>query len=105
MASDRSASSTTSRVAAIRSRAAGADRKSTRLNSSHLGISYAVFGLQKETGAVDDRRRPVRLIWGGQAGGGDAGGGAGAAARRRTHSEYGGHDGQTATRSGEAHAT
>src|SRR5437899_7351571 len=25
------------------------DRKSTRLNSSHLGISYAVFGLKKKT--------------------------------------------------------
>src|SRR5437899_6841008 len=27
---------------------AGADRKSTRLNSSHLGISYAVFCLKKK---------------------------------------------------------
>src|SRR5205814_10355245 len=27
----------------------GVDRKSTRLNSSHLGISYAVFCLKKET--------------------------------------------------------
>src|SRR5258705_2938588 len=26
----------------------GSDRKSTRLNSSHLGISYAVFCLQKK---------------------------------------------------------
>src|ERR1035441_10887158 len=26
------------------------DRKSTRLNSSHLGISYAVFSLKKHTG-------------------------------------------------------
>src|ERR1035441_8393469 len=26
----------------------GADRKSTRLNSSHLGISYAVFCLKKQ---------------------------------------------------------
>src|ERR1035441_5512020 len=26
----------------------GVDRKSTRLNSSHLGISYAVFCLKKE---------------------------------------------------------
>src|SRR5947199_3454991 len=26
------------------------DRKSTRLNSSHLGISYAVFCLKKQTG-------------------------------------------------------
>src|ERR1039458_335696 len=30
------------------------DRKSTRLNSSHLGISYAVFCLKKNT-----RRSPV----------------------------------------------
>src|ERR1039458_10487594 len=29
-----------------------ADRKSTRLNSSHLGISYAVFCLKKKTGNV-----------------------------------------------------
>src|SRR5205814_8703149 len=28
----------------------GTDRKSTRLNSSHLGISYAVFCLKKKTG-------------------------------------------------------
>src|SRR5437899_7969172 len=27
------------------------DRKSTRLNSSHLGISYAVFCLKKKSGA------------------------------------------------------
>src|SRR5262245_64617220 len=30
------------------------DRKSTRLNSSHLGISYAVFCLKKKT-EVNDR--------------------------------------------------
>src|SRR5947199_2916323 len=29
-------------------RAASGDRKSTRLNSSHLGISYAVFCLKKK---------------------------------------------------------
>src|SRR5262245_64889099 len=29
-------------------RPCGADRKSTRLNSSHLGISYAVFCLKKK---------------------------------------------------------
>src|SRR5436853_832205 len=29
------------------------DRKSTRLNSSHLGISYAVFCLKKKNGHVD----------------------------------------------------
>src|SRR5688500_20327599 len=31
-----------------RAHAAGADRKSTRLNSSHLVISYAVFCLKKK---------------------------------------------------------
>src|SRR5215472_6546628 len=31
-----------------RDRSAGGDRKSTRLNSSHLGISYAVFCLKKK---------------------------------------------------------
>src|SRR5690625_6525652 len=30
-------------------RARGADRKSTRLNSSHVAISYAVFCLKKKT--------------------------------------------------------
>src|SRR5437899_4366277 len=30
---------------------AGLDRKSTRLNSSHLGISYAVFCLKKKNAA------------------------------------------------------
>src|SRR5437899_3571018 len=33
------------------------DRKSTRLNSSHLGISYAVFCLKKKT---DQQGRPHR---------------------------------------------
>src|SRR5258705_6876747 len=31
------------------------DRKSTRLNSSHLGISYAVFCLKKKKIAHEDR--------------------------------------------------
>src|SRR5438045_8536494 len=36
---------------------AGLDRKSTRLNSSHLGISYAVFCLKK-------KRKTLRLsVW------------------------------------------
>src|SRR5947199_7199457 len=35
-------------AAPARSAAAGQDRKSTRLNSSHLGISYAVFCLKKK---------------------------------------------------------
>src|SRR5437899_5385321 len=35
----------------------GGDRKSTRLNSSHLGISYAVFCLKKKT--KEESRLPV----------------------------------------------
>src|SRR4051812_16306844 len=42
------------------------DRKSTRLNSSHMSISYAVFCLKKKKGALEhpagpalQRRRPV----------------------------------------------
>src|SRR5439155_12367517 len=31
----------------------GADRKSTRLNSSHVAISYAVFCLKKKTNPTD----------------------------------------------------
>src|SRR5258705_4456947 len=37
--------------------AQGRDRKSTRLNSSHLGISYAVFCLKKKQDA-----KPVRIL-------------------------------------------
>src|SRR5205814_5950217 len=36
------------RLGAGRRRGAARDRKSTRLNSSHLGISYAVFCLKKK---------------------------------------------------------
>src|SRR5438477_12366919 len=32
--------------------ATGGDRKSTRLNSSHMSISYAVFCLKKKTASV-----------------------------------------------------
>src|ERR1039458_4413656 len=34
------------------------DRKSTRLNSSHLGISYAVFCLKKKTRTEQPVNRP-----------------------------------------------
>src|SRR5262245_62327359 len=34
-----------------------ADRKSTRLNSSHLGISYAVFCLKKKTKETTNKDR------------------------------------------------
>src|ERR1039458_10759766 len=43
-----SRSASCSRVAVFHSRSRS-DRKSTRLNSSHLGISYAVFCLKKKT--------------------------------------------------------
>src|SRR2546426_5157714 len=36
----------------LQSRSCGSDRKSTRLNSSHLVISYAVFCLKKKKGIV-----------------------------------------------------
>src|SRR5947199_6102195 len=37
------------------------DRKSTRLNSSHLGISYAVFCLKKKKNETKRRRHLSRL--------------------------------------------
>src|SRR5437660_4045441 len=37
-------------------RAEGQDRKSTRLNSSHVAISYAVFCLKKKIVAVVEHR-------------------------------------------------
>src|SRR5690606_39937050 len=45
--------------AAIASRKAPSDRKSTRLNSSHVKISYAVFCLKKKT---IERRNLVNKI-------------------------------------------
>src|SRR5690625_79184 len=36
-----------------------ADRKSTRLNSSHVAISYAVFCLKKKTANLKSRRPPL----------------------------------------------
>src|SRR5436309_11737680 len=48
------------RGADIAERADEQDRKSTRLNSSHVKISYAVFCLKKKTNP--DRRRPIRHI-------------------------------------------
>src|SRR5699024_11986735 len=37
------------------------DRKSTRLNSSHVSISYAVFCLKKKTDNADIARRSVLI--------------------------------------------
>src|SRR5947199_5563583 len=41
----------------LRKRLLKKDRKSTRLNSSHLGISYAVFCLKKKECVVVSRER------------------------------------------------
>src|SRR5436853_2167085 len=42
---------------------AAEDRKSTRLNSSHLGISYAVFCLKKKSSsAIAKARTSIRLV-------------------------------------------
>src|SRR5262245_64501127 len=41
----------------------GSDRKSTRLNSSHLGISYAVFCLKKKTIMTRIRRRVAAQVY------------------------------------------
>src|SRR5438034_4266213 len=41
---------------------AGRDRKSTRLNSSHTVISYAVFCLKKKKNKIKDRVRKVRQM-------------------------------------------
>src|SRR5699024_12519889 len=40
----------------------GEDRKSTRLNSSHVSISYAVFCLKKKTSRERCSRRIVAII-------------------------------------------
>src|SRR5215468_8845790 len=45
----------------VRREAAG-DRKSTRLNSSHLTISYAVFCLKKKKTPNDDRRHAKEIV-------------------------------------------
>src|SRR5690554_7451233 len=53
-------------IASVLKRIFGLDRKSTRLNSSHVRISYAVFCLKKKTIDVSaplrlsSRRRPPR---------------------------------------------
>src|SRR3712207_7158010 len=45
-----------------RGMAGSSDRKSTRLNSSHANISYAVFCLKKKAGKDTDRPLPT-LLW------------------------------------------
>src|ERR1035438_476088 len=45
----------------------GRDRKSTRLNSSHLGISYAVFCLKKKAkGASGPRQKSIGVAYQGR---------------------------------------
>src|ERR1039457_1030805 len=44
-------------------RAAAGDRKSTRLNSSHLGISYAAFCLKKSKRGSVTARAPMAASW------------------------------------------
>src|SRR5262245_49919166 len=59
--SRRSSGSTPRRTRARRRCDSRSDRKSTRLNSSHLGISYAVFCLKKKTTsqeAVQNQNEP-----------------------------------------------
>src|SRR5436853_4152436 len=46
-----------SHLGTIAIRSGTADRKSTRLNSSHLGISYAVFCLKKKKNEYAEHRR------------------------------------------------
>src|SRR5438067_6138993 len=43
------------------STATTADRKSTRLNSSHVSISYAVFCLKKKTEIDLEYKNPIKL--------------------------------------------
>src|SRR5947199_7056776 len=40
----------------------GLDRKSTRLNSSHLGISYAAFCLKKKTPVKEEPKEVVKEV-------------------------------------------
>src|SRR5690625_6051121 len=37
------------------------DRKSTRLNSSHVAISYAVFCLKKKIKKIDNRNTQIKI--------------------------------------------
>src|SRR5258705_7744723 len=47
-------------LAGIATEVDAADRKSTRLNSSHLGISYAVFCLKKKK---NEHQTLTLLVW------------------------------------------
>src|SRR5690606_40190493 len=57
---DRVPDSVAQRVRTLRERTAhGPDRKSTRLNSSHVKISYAVFCLKKKTTSMPAAHAPT----------------------------------------------
>src|SRR5262245_63973396 len=45
----------------LRVEAGRLDRKSTRLNSSHLGISYAVFCLKKKKKKKSNKNNNIRI--------------------------------------------
>src|SRR5690625_5461665 len=47
------------RIAELESAPSAADRKSTRLNSSHVAISYAVFCLKKKKSIADAKVREL----------------------------------------------
>src|SRR5256885_13310730 len=49
---------TTAAILVLAANTSFADRKSTRLNSSHLVISYAVFCLKKKIRRIQHRRAP-----------------------------------------------
>src|SRR5262245_63115773 len=46
----------------VSSRTISPDRKSTRLNSSHLGISYAVFCLKKKNNEKQPKTRTKQIL-------------------------------------------
>src|SRR2546427_8563315 len=50
------------RYRALERRCGNIDRKSTRLNSSHSQISYAVFCLKKKTGIGESVEDPARIL-------------------------------------------
>src|SRR5262245_63137657 len=57
-------STASARASALESTSSStSDRKSTRLNSSHLGISYAVFCLKKKNAILQITRRRSLNEW------------------------------------------
>src|SRR3712207_8329874 len=52
----------TTDIRPVRERLAAAERKSTRLNSSHANISYAVFSLKKTNPGFDGVSRLINTV-------------------------------------------